>query len=349
MFSIAMHGFLSAILVGLYSAARSRPCTTHICFTASKSVVQIGNRYFPRSYLSCQPSIFLLGLGMQISASLAAVLAAVCATIGVLFGTVVTVLYNHRLDKNKRRRDERDTVNRFRDVLLRSSEQLQSHVLQLCHGHVPLRVHHLSLSSPDSYAYCILIFRIGQLLCWIFLLENDIQTIYYTPTAVDHRIMNVLYAIHRGLGDPLLVDGQETPLRIFRGLQDSIGELMTIGDSEKGTQRCMGYPEFWKQWTVVEDNQFRPWFSQLEEGLKRLSDARSGESQLQGKWFFRVMQFQHLLIELVDALDPRNDRVYTRPRPPCARIKTPFLVELCMCTDCMVTNLSVHFGSLTPI
>jgi len=262
----------------------------------------------------------------------------------------VTALYNHRLDKNKRRREERDAVGKFRDVLLRSSEQLQSHVLQLCYGRVPHRVHHLSLTAPESYAYCILIYRIGQLICWMFLLENDIQTIHYTPTADDRRIMDILYAIHRGLGDPLRFNGQEMPLRIFRGLQDSIGELMTVGDTEKGTQRCMGYPEFWKRWTVAEDNEFRPWFSQLEDGLKGLLNSRSGDHQLQDQWFFRVMQFQHLLIELVNALDPKNDRLYTRPRTRFALIETPFLAELCTCTHCMGTkSYSLHSESLMPI
>lgn len=235
-------------------------------------------------------------------------------------------------------------MNKFRDGLLRSSEQLQSHVLQLCHGRVPLHVRHLSLESRDSYAYCILVYRIGQLLCWISLLENDIRTIHYIPTVDDHYIMDILYAIHRGLADSMPLHGQEMPLQIFSGLQDSIGELMpvTVGDSEKGTQRCMGYPEFWKRWTVANNNEFRPWFSQIEEGLRKLS--RSKNHQLQDQSFLRVMQFQHLLIQLAIALDPKNTRVHTRAR---TRIETPFLTELCTCTYCMSMKPFSYSESLT--
>jgi hypothetical protein len=285
---------------------------------------------------------------MQISNSIAAIIAAVCAGVGALLGTLVTTLYNRRIEKRKRRTEERDAVSKYRDVLLRSSEHLQSHLRHLCSGDVPTKVHHPSLTGStaiDSYAYCILIYRIGQLFCYSFLLQNDIQTIYYTPTPDDRRIMDILYAIQRTLEDSLQLDKREMPFQIFRGFQESIGELMTVGDGEKGTRRCIGYPAFWKAWTAPEKNEFRPWFSQIEEGLRLLSTQRL-KGKAESQWGFRVMQVQHLLIELANALDPTNSRIYAHSRLRFEPTTTPVLP--CICTHCKgMKSHSLH--SLMPV
>lgn len=109
---------------------------------------------------------------------------------------------------------------------------------------------------------------------------------------------------------------------------------MTVGDGEKGTRRCIGYPAFWKAWTAPEKNEFRPWFSQIEEGLEVLFDTRrlrgKEESQL---WGFRVMQVQHLLVELADALDPTSSRIHAHSRPLFEPTTAPVLP--CICTHCM--------------
>jgi len=280
---------------------------------------------------------------MPISGSTTAIIAAICAATGALLGSLITTLYNHFNERIKRNLEERDAVSKYRDALLRSAEKLQSQLGHICGGNVPIMVHQPSLSgraARDSYAYCILIYRISQLFCWTYLLQNDIQTIRYTPTSNDRHIMDILYAIQRGLEAPCTIRGKDAPLRVFRGFQESIGELMCVGDHEKGALHCMGYPEFWKAWTMSKDNEFKPWFSQLEWGMEALYKSRRSVTD-----YFRVMQFQHLLIDLVNALDPKNKRNYAHTRGRIWLIMPP--EQHCICTQC--TNVNTVIFSLVQI
>jgi len=300
-----------------------------------------GRRLQPSRTLSPHPPSIAPSLlhPMPISSSTIAIIAAVCAALGALLGSLITALYNHFNARIKRSLEERDAVSKYRDALLRSAEQLQSQLGHLCGGDVPIMVHQPSLSgqaAQDSYAYCILIYRISQLFCWTYLLQNDIQTIRYTPTPNDRHIMDILYAIQRGLEDPCTIRGKVVPFRVFRGFQESIGELMCVGDREKGTLHCMGYPEFWKAWTVLRGNEFRPWFSQLEWGIEALYKSRRSVADC-----FRVMQFQHLLIDLVNALDPKNKRIYAHTRGRFIP-RTPPELD-CICTQCMNVNAVIFF------
>jgi len=274
---------------------------------------------------------------MPISGTSTAIVAAICAATGALLGSLIAALYNHFIEKHKRNREERDAVSKYRDALLRSAEQLQSQLGHLCGGDVPIKVRQPSLSGRSaqySYAYCILIYRISQLFCWTYLLQNDVQTIHYTPTPNDRHIMDILYAVQRGFEDPFTIHGNIVPFRVFRGFQESMGELMCVGVREKGTLHCMGYPEFWKAWTMLGDNEFRPWFSQLEDGLKALHESTELAVDC-----FRAMQFQHLLVDLVNALDPRSKRIYAHSRVRFEPRMTPELD--CICTQCMNVNPAV--------
>jgi len=69
---------------------------------------------------------------------------------------------------------------------------------------------------------------------------------------------------------------------------------------------------------VAEDsrNDFR-----RPEGIVKLTKR---VHQLRDPWFFRVMQFQHLLIELVKALESQPRPRVHRPRTRFALIETPF-------------------------
>jgi hypothetical protein len=75
---------------------------------------------------------------MQINSTSAAIIAAVCGGAGVFLGAVVTALFNQCIENHKCQREERDIVTKYRDVLLQSSSQLQSHLQHLCEGKIEI-------------------------------------------------------------------------------------------------------------------------------------------------------------------------------------------------------------------
>jgi hypothetical protein len=270
----------------------------------------------------------------MISTTTASILAAVCTAIGASLVALVTVLYNRWSDKRRRRMEERDVVGKYQDPLLYACEDLSNPLYHLCSS-PPKAPDGFKLSgegAKTSYNYCYLIYLIGRVFCWTFILQNDIRNLHYTPTKADHEIMNILYRIRRTLGDGVirggtLGDEKEVPsFQILKGFQASIGEKMSVG--EPGSMRCMGYALFWKEWTADQsESSFRAWFNPLEEGMKAMERPNNDKARN------RIIRFQHLLQDLMEALDPSQQRKADGPKD---RYEFPYLYQkrFCPCTEC---------------
>jgi hypothetical protein len=181
----------------------------------------------------------------MVNASLAGIIAAICATAGAFLGTLVTVLYNHRIGVRKRQLEERDVVSRYRDALLHASEGLHSPLRYLCEGSTPKKVDGQlnSETFKHSYEYCYLIYCIGRFFCWTYIIQNDIRNVHYLPTKQDHVIMDILYSINRTLADNETVgqgdEEHKPPFQIFRGFQAAIGEKMSVAKGGKSVAWVM--------------------------------------------------------------------------------------------------------------
>lgn len=257
----------------------------------------------------------------MVQPAIATIVAAICAAAGAFLGTVATVLNSNRIARKEHCLEERDAVGKYRDALLHACEDLQSHLMYLCEGRVPPQDNNLKLSAQtviESYGYLYIIYLIGRLFCWMFITINNIQSTRYKPTAVDIKITNILYRIGRLLENPASMDGDMTfPFQIYRGIQASIGEKMLVshvGSDSEQSPRCIGYAKFLEQWVTPKKNgeqdpdwQFTTWFNQVVEGLeqRRGSDANQRS---------RIVSFQHHLVDLAQALDPRQERTYRRER-----------------------------------
>ena len=292
----------------------------------------------------------------MVNASLAGIIAAICAASGAFLGTLATVLYNRHNDIQKRRREERDIVGRYRDALLHACEELHSPLRSLCDGSFPQKFHGHgtkldSETALKSYDYCYFIYGIGRLFCWIYIIQNDIRNIHHKPTDQDHLIMNIFYSISRVLSDQEALslvgsaEMQSAPFQIQKGFQASIGEKMSIGEP-KG---CMGYATFWSQWmlssshSVTSDKEapFKIWFDQVEQGIHDLKNGPRFLSPLHK--ISRIRKFQHLLVDLSEALDPDNKRIHHhgRIRWQSKQFLPPVPPFDCYCTVCSLSLIGI--------
>ena len=84
-------------------------------------------------------------------------------------------------------------------------------------------------------------------------------------------------------------------LRIFRGDQRAIGELMITNNKYANSAYCLGYAKFIQR---AQDEDFKYWFNPLREQLDILStDELENNTE-------RLQQLQHALVDLMDFLDP---------------------------------------------
>jgi hypothetical protein len=77
--------------------------------------------------------------------------------------------------------EERDVVGKYRDPLLYACEDLLSPLWHLCDCTIPPKVDEFKLlgkGARASYNYCYLIYLIGRVFCWTFILQNDIRNLH---------------------------------------------------------------------------------------------------------------------------------------------------------------------------
>lgn len=151
---------------------------------------------------------------------------------------------------------------------------------------------------------------------------------------------------------------------LWKGHQLAIGELMTVSSSDAtGSTEllCMGYAEFTRKWKAgnksidernagndsgekgmshiqsqgSDDEVFRGWFGYIERGIHQVERQRHhGDSTA----FNRIRRLQHLLLELVEALDPDGARA-SEAKPVAA-------AQNCACTRCQKDMLKTRAGTV---
>lgn len=151
---------------------------------------------------------------------------------------------------------------------------------------------------------------------------------------------------------------------LWKGHQLAIGELMTVSSSDAtGSTEllCMGYAEFTRKWkagdkavnerranhdsrekdtsqspgNMNDSDVFRGWFGYIERGIYQVDRQRQhGDST----GFNRIRRLQHLLLELVEVLDPDGARARESTSVPAAHD--------CACTRCQKESPKTRAGTV---
>jgi hypothetical protein len=251
-------------------------------------------------------------------ASLPAAAADVPSEVWTAIGSLVTGAVLAVFAGALKRRHDKEThiselLSRYRDPLLGAAFDLQSRLYNI------VRLDFLEdyFGSPDpaarAYARDSTLWLVGQYLGWTEILRREVQFLDLGEVSANRRLQERLQKITQAFATDDEAHG--TALRLFRGEQRAVGELMIRPPDGNGHLTCLGYADF----TVrCRQEPLLPWFARLDADLTQIADIPYGCP--------RLVLLQRALVDLVDLMDP--DRVRypdadVRGRLPLAEERAP--------------------------
>ena len=226
--------------------------------------------------------------------------AAVLSVVAVL----TTAVISYRQGKLSRLERAEDLATRFREPLLQAAYNLQSRLYNIAKQDFLGRflTADQATSQERDYAIRNTCYLFGQYLAWVEIIRRESQ--YVDPRSRDNNrlIVEKLEHVRDRLADSARTD--DRPLRLFRGEQRAVGELMLVpvatpvGDVPRW--ECLGYAAFVDR--LTGDPKFAVWFASIEEGIETLAKEAPALPP-------RITELQHALIDLMEVLDPKLERV----------------------------------------
>jgi hypothetical protein len=165
-----------------------------------------------------------------------------------------------------------------------------------------------SSERPGDREYAVdnTLYLVGQYLCWVEIVRRESQFLDPRSGEAERAVADQIERVRHAFAssEPEL----STHLRIFRGQQRAIGEVMLepVKRPQPGCPRwdCMGYARF------IEQRQGEPltrWFRPLVTDLEQMrADPQAGMK--------RCVLVQHELLALIQLLDPEAKRTSGRLR-----------------------------------
>jgi hypothetical protein len=222
-------------------------------------------------------------------------------------------------------------LRRYREPLLSATHNLQSRLYNIVNnGYLAA---YLRCGDPEQerYARNYTVYVLAEYLCWTEIIRRDLRFLDLGSEARNRRLVELLEAAHHTLSR----EEYPRPLRLFRGEQRAIGELMLapvtdagsgagsgsgpgagsgsgsgsgsdVGAGSDSAQReSMGYVQFCTR--LDDDPRFSRWFHRLREDLDKVATADRPDQ-------LRLITLQNNLIDLVEFLDPDGLRLPMRYR-----------------------------------
>jgi hypothetical protein len=225
--------------------------------------------------------------------------AAVMSVIAVIVSSAIS----YRLTRRSREEQVEDLAVRFREPLLQSAHNLQSRLFNIVRLDFLGRFLTAEEASPSERDYAIhnTEYLVGQYLGWVEVIRRESQ--YVDPRSRENSriVVERLEGVRDCFAKSDRID--DRPLRLFRGEQRAVGELMLVPvDAPAGgvpRWECLGYAAFVR---ALEDPHFCTWFEPLEQSIREIAPLQAGFPP-------RITELQHALVDLMDALDPDCDRV----------------------------------------
>jgi hypothetical protein len=226
--------------------------------------------------------------------------AALAITVAVLSGaltignTIYTTRVSRRVAEQERAASKaerlEELMSRYRDPLLHSAFDLQSRIWNIVE--LGFLQTHYQGAREDARAYARdnTLYVLAEYLAWVEILRREVRFLDLGDETRNAEWAARLEAVRRAL---LTADHPPT-LRLFRGQQRAIGELMICGDAD-----CLGYAAFTR---ALEDTKFSDWFATLREDIDLVArEPRRHDSRLRA--------VQNALVDLIEFLDPAHARV----------------------------------------
>lgn len=208
-----------------------------------------------------------------------------------------------------RRLQRDDVMARYREPILRSAIDLQSRLYNIDQNRF-LNIYYQATEAERSYALRSTLYVIAEYLGWVEILRREVQYLDLGELEANQRLAKLLETITT----TLLTDGHPASLRLFRGEQRAIGEIMLVARPGSGQSQyeCLGFAAFTEK---LNDQTFAKWFANLEKDVAYLATREDARDP-------RLRVLQHALIDLIDFLDPNQARLpaHRRQKLPHAAV-----------------------------
>jgi hypothetical protein len=206
--------------------------------------------------------------------------------------TVYTQRVARKVREQEQRREEaaslKTLLSRYRDPLLRAAFDLQSKIYNIVAKDFFLKYHDSERADERAYARDNTLYVIAEYLGWVEILRRKVRFLDLGDDEKTKALEQHLDAVSRALFDDREPD---PPMRVFRGQQRAIGELM-ICDGDDDDAETLGYATFSKR---LREPGFFQWFEALADDI----DLLAREPKLHDA---RLRTLQGALIDLIDCL-----------------------------------------------
>lgn len=214
---------------------------------------------------------------------------------------------NDQLEEQRRLRTKAEQAaelrQRYRDPLLSATFDLQSRLYNIVATSFLVRYAAAPDEAARTYAVESTLYVIAEYLGWIEVIRREIQFLDLGTELANRAWVGELEKVR----DTLARDDLDPVMRIFRGEQRAIGEVMTVEVADSGGDRhheCIGYATFV---SCLGKPDFSRWFDQVRRDLSLL--VQEPTSHLE-----RLVLLQNALVDVLDLLDPDCDRFASERR-----------------------------------
>jgi hypothetical protein len=199
-------------------------------------------------------------------------------------------------------------LSRYREPLLNAAHDLQGRLYNIVkRGYL---ANYLRCGDPDLERYAIdyTLYALAQYICWAEIVRRDMRFLDLGTEASNRDWVHLLEATQNVIS----YEEGSRPLRLFRGEQRAIGELMmTSGGEGSARFEPIGYLAFSEK--LEHDSTFERWFRRLRSDLVTIATT-----DLHGH--DRLVTLQNRLIDLIAFLDPEGARL---PRQHRRKLEGP--------------------------
>jgi hypothetical protein len=240
-----------------------------------------------------------------------AVTSAVLAVIGAIVSGAVANRTNRKaLELDRQRRAETATegaarvLSQYRDPLLDAAQTLQSRIYNLVTTDYLGRYLSCGIPEEERYARDYTVFSVAEYLCWVEIVRRELR---FLDAGDDERTRTL--PTHLDTTQyTFQTDKVPEPLRIFRGAQRAIAELMMVPTNapEGPRSEALGYAGFCRR--LDTDSEFASWFTRLRTADIDAIATKDAETVA------RLLILQHDLVDLIEFLDPDAVRIPERVR-----------------------------------
>jgi hypothetical protein len=213
-----------------------------------------------------------------------ALIIALIALVGSIVSSAITVIGAPVLQA---RHDARKALDRYREPLLAAAYELQARLYNILQLRFVEKFINDESAGKRSSAINSTSYVFAQFFGWREIIRRDVQYLRFSRDAQTREIGGLL----RDIDELFLADQYGPQFMIWRVEQRGLGERMIV--SADGRLTCLGYASFIDQRASMTE-----WLQPLENDFEHLQDG--GQE--------RLVDLQHLLLDLVKQLDDRQKR-----------------------------------------